>query len=123
MNDAGQVAGLWWQALTDRGWSADRKLLGEYAAAVITGLVAEEFEPGVGARVGAALADLGLTDPDVPLISARVLYTAVDHGVDSEAGQRLAAVLAALGAGHRARSLSRRPRCRARSPTEFRSGR
>ncbi|MGW5113078.1 diguanylate cyclase domain-containing protein [Nocardia sp. NPDC004123] len=105
MNDAGQVAGLWWRALTDRGWSADRELLGQYAAEVITGVAAEEFEPGVGARVGAALADLGLTDPDVPLISARVLYTVVDHGAESEAGQRLAAVLAALGSGHRARSL------------------
>ncbi|MEU6561637.1 sensor domain-containing diguanylate cyclase [Nocardia nova] len=78
------------------------------------GLDAASFDPAVGSRVGAALADAQLTDAAVPVVSAQVLHGLADDCDDPGAGARLAALLAALGQGHRAASVPEYP-----GPSEY----
>lgn len=90
---------------TDVDLSLLSKLLRELRA----GLDAPTFDYAVGSRVGAALVRAQLTDSSVPAASAQVLYGLVDHCEHPEGGPRLAALLAALGQGHRDASALQRP--------------
>ncbi|MEV5650933.1 sensor domain-containing diguanylate cyclase [Nocardia sp. NPDC052254] len=80
-------------------------LLSELLHDLRTGVDAPEFDPAVGSRVGAALADARLTDAAVPVVSAPVLYGLIEYCDHPEAGPRLAALLAAFGQGHREASV------------------
>ncbi len=75
-------------------------LLSELLRELRAGLDTQDFQPVVGARVGAALARAGLTDSAVPAVSAPVLYRLIADSDHPESGPRLAALLAALGRGH-----------------------
>ncbi|WP_330229458.1 diguanylate cyclase [Nocardia sp. NBC_00508] len=99
------LANSWWQALQAvTGGSvfvpAPEILLLDLVEELVSGLEAEPFDAGVGARVGAALASAGFVAPGIPSASAQALFELADRAPTS--GRRLAALLAAMGQGYEA---------------------
>jgi len=97
----------WWQALVAGGDAPAaseqaRRLLSELVDDLAVHLVAEDFDASPGARIGAALAAAGWTDPAVPTISAQALQYLADHCSRYDAAGRFAALCTALGLGHQA---------------------
>ncbi|MFI5716124.1 diguanylate cyclase domain-containing protein [Nocardia sp. NPDC051750] len=62
-------------------------------------LTATSFDPGAGARAGAALAASGLTTTDVVATSAPILWSLAGPSSDPERMRRLSVLLAKLGEG------------------------
>nr|WP_198428890.1 sensor domain-containing diguanylate cyclase [Nocardia bovistercoris] len=102
------MARRWWQALAS-GHAAPlsarlgQRLLLRFIDDLVAALGAERCDPSRAWRVGAALVDARLSDPAVPLSSARVLRSLVDRDSREDAEERLAVLLAALAQGHQAR--------------------
>lgn len=66
-------------------------------------LTATPFDPDAGARAGAALANAGLTTPDVIAASAPFLWSLTGPDADPETVRRMSVLLAKLGEGFGAR--------------------
>ncbi|WP_454196164.1 diguanylate cyclase domain-containing protein [Nocardia sp. Marseille-Q1738] len=102
-----RLANSWWQALravTGESVSvpAPEVLLLGLVEELVSGLEAEPFDAGVGARVGAELAAAGVIAPAVPSVSAEVLFELAERAAHPSSGRRLAALLAAVGQGYEA---------------------
>lgn len=97
------VTGRWRQVLRARdGLVPDGLDLDGVLAATLATVVADLSDPGAGpeagAAAGAALAERGLAHPDVPVVSAPVLFAAGERL--GRPGAQIAAYLTAFGRGH-----------------------
>jgi diguanylate cyclase (GGDEF)-like protein/PAS domain S-box-containing protein len=112
--DRNALVTTWWRALAATGagpvhTEPARELLARLVDALLSGLVAPEFDPSAGAPIGVALADAGWTDTAVPLRSVQVLQPLAETFDQPDAQSRFALLGAALAQGHQ-RSLDQRRR-------------
>jgi hypothetical protein len=94
--DAAELAHSWRMALSDIGFVPMPKreldlLLTGMVLDLVDALAAESLDPTVGARIGAELVRVNLTDPQVLARSARVLSRLTDATDRHDRGDRLMA--------------------------------
>ncbi len=97
--DRGELIAQWLRGLDSPRAGRDiEPLLARLLDMFGAGLDAEPFDIGAGTRIGHALADAGLLDPAVPVVSAPVLFR-VATGSAPVTTVRAATLLAAVGGG------------------------
>ncbi|MBY8859348.1 sensor domain-containing diguanylate cyclase [Nocardia sp. CA2R105] len=103
--DRNALVTAWWRALstTSEGPAEPevaRGLLTQLVDTLLSGLLAPELDPAVGAKIGEALADAGWTDTAVPIRTVQVLQPLAEDSERSDAGARFAVLGAAVAQGH-----------------------
>ncbi|MCX4098414.1 sensor domain-containing diguanylate cyclase [Nocardia sp. alder85J] len=94
-----QLVAQWWQALRSACHiTVARELLGALADEAAAELATGGADAGAG--IGAALARAGLEDAAVPVVSAQIL-SRLASTVDRVEAERIAALAAGIGRGHR----------------------